>query len=102
MSDEIELISDGDGVAIIGEPGAVERFIATLQSTEKLEAANLGTVLTIGSFGAQVGSHVAENSGRWLKLTKDSAEQLKRIGLIETGTPGIKYAMLGKPGDIAK
>ena len=27
MEDEIELISDGDGLAVIGEPAAVERFL---------------------------------------------------------------------------
>ena len=102
MSDEIELISDGDGVAIIGDPGAVERFIATLPIPEQVEKPDLGTALTVGSFGAQVGTHLAENSGRWLKLTKDSAEALKKIGLIETKDPGIKYAVLGKPGDVAK
>ena len=102
MSDEIELISDGDGVAIIGDPGAVERFIATLPIAEQVEKPDLGTALTVGSFGAQVGSHLADNSGRWLKLTKESAEALKKIGLIETKDPGIKYAVLGKPGDVAK
>ena len=102
MSDEIELISDGDGVAIIGDPGAVERFIATLPIPEQVEKPDLGTALTVGSFGAQVGTHLADNSGRWLKLTKESAEALKKIGLIETKDPGIKYAVLGKPGDVAK
>ena len=29
MTDEIELISDGDGVAVIGEPTAVERFLSS-------------------------------------------------------------------------
>lgn len=27
MSDEIELVSDGDGLAVLGEPGAVDRFL---------------------------------------------------------------------------
>ena len=27
MDDEIELISDGDGLAVIGEPAIVERFL---------------------------------------------------------------------------
>jgi hypothetical protein len=29
MDNEIELISDGDGLAIIGNPTAVDRFLAT-------------------------------------------------------------------------
>lgn len=28
MDDDVQLISDGDGLAVIGEPAAVERFLA--------------------------------------------------------------------------
>ena len=102
MSDEIELISDGDGVAIIGEPGAVERFIGTLNLAKDVESHHLSEALSIGAATAQLGSTIAENSGRWLKLTKDSADAIKDIGLIPTKTPGVSYATMGKPGEVAK
>jgi hypothetical protein len=49
---------------------------------------------------AQVGSQIAESSGRWVMLTKESAEKVARYGLMDTKTPGVKHAMIGKPGDI--
>jgi hypothetical protein len=102
MSDEIELISDGDGLAIIGEPGAVERFIGSLSLAKEVEPRQLNEALSVGAAGAQLGSTIAENSGRWLKLTKESADAIKDVGLIPTKTPGVSFATMGKPGKIAE
>lgn len=102
MSNEIELISDGDGLAIIGDPTAVDRFIKSLELSPDTESHHLGTLLTLGSIGLSAGSLIAANSGRWLKLTEESAAAIKDIGLTPTKTPGISYAMIGAPGDIAK
>ena len=101
MSDEIELISDGDGLAVIGEPSAVERFIGTLSLAKGVESHHLSEALSVGAASAQLGSTIAENSGRWLKLTADSAKKINDIGLIPTGTPGVSYATIGKPGKVA-
>ena len=102
MSDEIELISDGDGRAGIGSPSAVERFIGTLRLAKDFESRHLDEALSFGAASIQVGSAIAENSGRWLKLTKESADAIKDIGLIPTKTPGVSYATMGKPGEVAK
>jgi hypothetical protein len=102
MSDEIELISDGDGLAVIGDPKAVERFIGTLKLAEDVETRHLSDALSLGAATAQLGSTITENSGRWLKLTKESADAIKDIGLIPTKTPGVSYATMGKPGEVAK
>ena len=101
MDDEIQLVSDGDGLAVIGEPGAVERFLASerLPSTD-LGLPRLNKVLGIGAAGAQVSSDIAANSGRWVQLTKESAEAVRKYGLTPTKTPGVSHAMVGKPGDI--
>lgn len=99
MDNEIELISDGDGVAVIGGSRAVERF---------LEAAGLaampGTRVALGTGAsvAQAGAEIASNSGRWVKLTKESAQNLKRYPLTPTDTPGVSHAMLGQRGSIKK
>jgi hypothetical protein len=102
MSDEIELISDGDGLAVIGDPKAVERFIGTLNLAKDVETRHLSDALSLGAASTQLGSTIAENSGRWLKLTKESADAIKDIGLIPTKTPGVSYATMGKPGEVAK
>jgi hypothetical protein len=35
-----------------------------------------------------------------VKLTAESAEAIKKFGLMSTRTPGVSHAMIGKPGDI--
>lgn len=101
MSDEIELISDGDGLAVIGEARAVERFLADegLPSTD-LGLPRLKKAVGAGAGGVQAASEIAANSGRWVKLTRESADAVRRLGLTPTKTKGVSHAMVGKPGDI--
>jgi hypothetical protein len=101
MGNEIELFSDGDGLAVIGNPTDVERFLAAEGLPSKdLGLARLGGVARTGSAVAQAGSEIAANSGRWVQLTKESAEAVKKFGLMDSKTPGVKHAMVGQPGDI--
>ena len=102
MDDEVQLISDGDGLAVIGEPTAVERFLDSLgllSLSKDLGSQRLGTVLRAGAGVARAGSEIA-SSGRWVKLTKESAQHLKEFGLTESKTPGVSWAMAGKRGSI--
>ncbi|GGP15622.1 hypothetical protein LDL08_37080 [Nonomuraea glycinis] len=101
MDDEIQLISDGDGLAVIGNPIAVERFLVSEGLPSKdLRLQRLGSVLRAGAGAAQAGYEIAANSGRWVKLTKESAQLVKRYGLMESKTPGVSHAMVGRPGSI--
>ncbi|MCM9080082.1 hypothetical protein L1606_18685 [Streptomyces spororaveus] len=101
MDNAIQLISDGDGLAVIGDPTDVERFLASEGLPSKdLGAGRLKSVFDTGAAVAQAGSEIAANSGRWVKLTTESAQRLKKFGLMETKTPGVSHAMLGKPGSI--
>lgn len=113
MDDEIQLISDGDGLeaiisdgdglAVIGDPTAVERFldsVGLLSLSKDLGLHRLGSVLRAGSAVAQGGSEIAANSVSWLKVTPESAQAIKDFGLMESATPGVSYAMAGKPGSI--
>jgi hypothetical protein len=102
MDNEIELISDGDGLAIIGESAAVELFLTThgLQSRE-LGLQRLQPVLGSVAAAAQVGSEIAASSGRWVKLTRDSAEKMNSIGLMAGSKSGISRGVIqGKGGQI--
>jgi hypothetical protein len=100
MDDQIQLISDGDGLAVIGEPAAVERFLAS----EGLPSKDLGLsrLLSAGAAVAQAGSELAVHSGRWVQLTKESAHQVAKHGLraskngLETGV--VKGAGKGQIG----
>ena len=103
MDNGIELISDGDGLAVIGEPSAVERFLATLGLPSKeLGLPRLGKVLSLAATGSQVASQVASarvgDSARWVRLTEESARKVSEYGLTATKTPGVSHAMIGKPG----
>ncbi|MFK4693636.1 hypothetical protein [Streptomyces pristinaespiralis] len=103
MDNRIQLISDGDGLAVIGDPADVEHFLASeglLSLSRDLVLRSLGPLLRIGAVVAQVGSGIAAHSGRWLKLTEESAHLYKKHGLMESKLPGISHAMVGKPGSI--
>jgi hypothetical protein len=101
MTDEIQLISDGDGLAVIGDRAAVDRFLVTegLPSKE-LGLSRLRNVFTTGTAVAQAGSDLAANSGRWVKLTEESAELVRKYGLMDSKTPGVSHAMVGESGSI--
>ena len=100
MDDEVELISDGDGLAVIGNPTAVERFMASVGLSSTAGSARLGAAFNAGASVAQAGSAIAANSGRWVKLTEESAQAVKDFGWTATQTPGVNYAMAGQPGEI--
>lgn len=101
MDNEIQLISDGDGLAVIGNATDVERFLVSERLPSKdLRVHQLKSVFGTGATVAQASSDIAANSGRWVKLTMESAERVKKYGLMKTKTPGISHAMIGKPGSI--
>lgn len=95
MSDEIELISDGDGLAVIGDPLAVERFLSSagVPSKDLQLHQKLGSALNAGSGVAQAGSQIASNSGRWVKLTEESAKALKIGKAMKGSSDGVSRAV---------
>ena len=57
MDNEIQLISDGDGLAVIGDPAAVERFLASEGLPSKdLGLARLKDIVSHGATAAQAGA----------------------------------------------
>ncbi|MDQ3223276.1 MAG: hypothetical protein M3Q75_07390 [Gemmatimonadota bacterium] len=102
MDDEIQLISDGDGLAVIGNPTAVERFLVSEGlSSKDLGLPRLGAVLSTGSSAAQAGSEIAANSGRWVKLTEESAQLVKKHGLRESSKTGLSTGVVkGSKGQV--
>jgi len=105
MDSDIQLISDGDGMAVIGEPNAVERFLRSVGQwarSRELDLDRLKPLLGLASEVVQAGSEIAANSGRWIKLTEESARLVKEHGLMETKTPGVSHLMVGIPGKVQK
>lgn len=102
MNDEIQLIRDDHGLAIIGNPAAVERFLVSEGLPSKdLGLQRLGSVLSTGAGAAQAGSEIAANSGRWVKLTEKSAQDFKKYTLMKGSEPGVSRAVLTENGKIS-
>ncbi|MFI2644390.1 hypothetical protein [Streptomyces sp. NPDC018610] len=102
MSGEIELVSDGDGVVVIGRRSAIERYLdhaGLLPEADEFALGRLSNVLKAGADVAKTASGIAEQSARYLKLTPESAKRLRDAGgLMKTKTEGISHAMLGETG----
>lgn len=95
MNEEIELIADGDGLAIIGDPTAVERFLSSagVSSKDLALQQRIGSALNSGSAVAKAGSEIAANSGRWVKLTEESAKAMKVANLMKGSSDGVSRAI---------
>src|SRR3954451_19553678 len=77
MKDEIQLISDGDGLAVIGSPTAVELFL----TLEGLAAKDLGLPRLAAV-------------GRWVELTKEPADLVEKHGLRKSSTSGLSTGVV--------
>lgn len=85
MAQEVQLISDDDGLAVIGEATAVERFLKSVGqwgSSQELDLRALKPYLALGADIAQKASEIWANSGRWIKLTEESAALVKEHSLM--------------------
>lgn len=100
-SDEIELLIDGDGLAIIGESAVVDRFlVASGLPSRELGLPRLGSLLSDGSAALHAGSTIAAGSGRWVRLTKESAKALKQFEPMKGSSADVARAVVTKNGKI--
>lgn len=103
MSDEVEIISDGEGAVIRGSSSAIEAFLKDhkwLPTPRSISLARLNEGLHTGAEVAQTLTGMVEQSATYLKLTPESSRRLQEAGgLMNTKTKGISHAMLGKTGD---
>ncbi|WP_175987240.1 hypothetical protein [Microbacterium tenebrionis] len=108
MGNEVELVSDGDGLAVLGNESDVERFFLASGldrlPARELDVQRLRSLTTTAGAAVGVAGDVAANSGRWVKLTADSAKAMHDFGLmaVKDGPVGVKHAMIGQPGDIGR
>ena len=104
MGDEIHLISDGDGLAVIGDPAVVESFLTSQGfETTDLGLQRLGSNLGNAAGAVRAGSEIAANSGRWMQLTGESAKAASKLPLVKNSATGNLHATLRAPnGQFAK
>lgn len=103
MSSRIQLISDGDGLLVVGEPHDVDEFLeAEGMNATEFNLSRVKDALSAGATLAKAASDMAEQTGRWVKLTKESAEALHRFGLVSSKSPGVTHATLRRSADVKK
>lgn len=104
MVGDIELVSDDDGLVVVGEEAAVKRFLehaGLTPNAKEFALGKLSTLLKSGAELAKTASGIAEQSAFYLKLTPESAKRLQDAGgLMKTKTTGVSHAMLGDPGKV--
>lgn len=102
MDSDIEIISDGRGLAVIGESTAVDRFLQSEGLTSRdLGLERLRALTGTGAAVAQAGSEISANAGRWVKLTKESAQAADRMGLRKSLKSGLSTGVIkGNKGQI--
>lgn len=103
MNGDIEIISDDEGLTVLGNPTDVEQFLSEqgFVSEPLGEASSHDGIRKAGAFGGtalQAGADVMQNSGRWVKLTSESTEKIKQFGLIVNKQTGLKTGVIGKGG----
>ncbi|OKX84272.1 hypothetical protein [Corynebacterium glutamicum] len=108
---EVEVVLRDEELMVFGDELAVREFIDSLDISDKkttkidnILLRDLNGQLKKSGTVLQGASGIAENSGYYIKLTKESAAIVKKHGLYETKS-GITYAMiekLGKPGKTGK
>ncbi|MEZ0490947.1 hypothetical protein AB2L28_01685 [Kineococcus sp. TBRC 1896] len=104
MSDELGLVTDGGGFAVIGSASDVERFFLSSGldklPSKKLDLHRVRAAADIVGGAAEAGENAATNVGRWVKLTEESARMLKTSPLMKGATEGSSraIAMDGKGG----
>lgn len=98
VSREITVINDGNGIALLGDPAAIERYLADegLPSRD-LGMARLTSLLGASSAGTQAAAQAAQTSGRWVQLTEKSAHALKQGTAMKGSTPDASRAILVNP-----
>lgn len=97
MADELELISDGEGLAIIGDARAVDLFFAEhdLESSTIDLARFLPSASSVNKAGTaiNVGSQVVAHAGRWVQLSEKSAEVLKTSHMMKGSAENLVRAI---------
>lgn len=101
--DEIELVTDGDGIALIGPPSAVDLFLSThMLESHDLDLPRLGSAFGGGAATLKAGSELAANSGRWMKLTEESWAAAQHLPKVARGRDTVQATLRAPNGQFAK
>ncbi len=84
MTDEIDVVRDEDGVTLFGSDAAVDRFLtANDLPSRQFDLPRLSQTLSGASGAVNTAAQIAAGSGRWVKLTKESAKALDKFSAMK-------------------
>lgn len=104
QSDEVQLISDGEGIAVLGDSTQVDRFLSSAGViSQPLDfSRKAGTILGAGAGALLAGAEVAKHSGRWVKLTEESAKAMKAGTLMKGSSTGLSRGIVTRNGKVTQ
>lgn len=99
MPNEIEVYGDDDGLMLLGDSEDIRKALAELQIKEEqtVDISN-AEILKNAQRAAKMLRKTQEHSGRWVKLTKESAEKTRKHGLLRNNSTGNFMGVIGKGG----
>jgi hypothetical protein len=101
MTDEIDVVRDEDGVTFFGSNTAIERFLSANDlPSRQFDLPRLSQTLSGASGAANAAAQVAAGSGRWVKLTKESAKALDKFSAMKGSSAGVSRAIVTENGKI--
>ncbi|WP_279365700.1 hypothetical protein [Microbacterium testaceum] len=91
--DDVEVISDGDGLVFVGEPTQVAKFVAAsgLPSTS-FDIAKLTPSAAAGAAVLNAAADISANAGRWVKLTEESAKAAQLLPVVQNSSTKFWHA----------
>ena len=99
MTNEIEVYGDDDGIMLLGDSDDIQQALAELQIAEEQTVdINNAAILKNAQRAAKMLRKMQERSGRWVKLTKESAEKARKHGLLRNNDTGNFMGVIGKGG----
>lgn len=100
--EEIEIVADGDGIAVLGDKNAVDTMLASLNLQSKdMVIDRVVSKASFGAVAAQTAAEVSANYGRWVKLSEQSAKVFKVENLMKGSSDGLGRAIVMNNGKTA-
>ncbi|PMQ21206.1 hypothetical protein [Glutamicibacter arilaitensis] len=101
-NEEIEVVSDAHGVAVLGERDAVDKFLSSKDLTSKvMPLERLKPATSTGAAALQAGAELSANYGRWVKLSAESSKVFKTTDLMKGSSSDLARAVVMKDGKIS-
>ncbi len=96
------VVADENGLAVIGSSTVLDKFFdANGLVARELKLGRLDQAMGTGAATAQAATTLMENSGRWVKLTKESARAFHAEELMKGSTKHVSRAITMKDGKIS-